>query len=219
MQVFYEIIISPKKAFERIREKPRWWQGLLIVIPLIILGDLVGIWGGYDFLLQISQERLSQFTPEQAEAAARWMTLPAMLGTTAINKLIVVPIVVLIQATIFHLMVPLSGGEANFGRAFGIVIWSKMAIAVGAWVTGLLTVAMGQPFRTDLGLLVDLNSKLQGGLSQIEVFSIWSLVLITEGMVRVMGCKRAASYMLVFGLWAVWVATSFGIGAFVGKTG
>jgi hypothetical protein len=219
MQVFYEIIVSPKKAFERLAEKPRWWQGLLIVIPLIILGDLIGIWGGYDFIVQAAQDRLSQLTPEQVEAAERWMTLPMMLGTTAINKLILVPIVMLIQATIFHLMVPLSGGEANYGKAFGIVIWSKMAIAVGAWTTGLLTLAMGQPFRTDMGLLVDLGSKLQGGLSQVELFSIWSLVLIAEGMVRVMGCKRMASYLLVFGLWAIWVATSFGIGAFVGKIG
>lgn len=219
MQVFYEIIVSPKKAFERLAEKPRWWQGLLIVIPLIIIGDLIGIWGGYDFLVQMSQERLSQLTPEQAEAAARWMTLPAMLGTTAINKLLLVPIVVLIQATIFHLMVPLSGGEANYGKAFGIVIWSKMSIALGAWVGGLLTLALGQPFRTDLGLLVDMSSKLQGGLSQVELFSLWSLVLVAEGMVRVLGCKRAMSYTVVFGLWAIWVAISFGIGAFVGKIG
>jgi len=219
MQVIYEIIVSPKKAFERLAEKPRWWQGLLIVIPLIIIGDLIGIWGGYDFLVQMSQERLSQLTPEQAEAAARWMTLPAMLGTTAINKLLLVPIVVLIQATIFHLMVPLSGGEANYGKAFGIVIWSKMSIALGAWVGGLLTLALGQPFRTDLGLLVDMSSKLQGGLSQVELFSLWSLVLVAEGMVRVLGCKRAMSYTVVFGLWAIWVAISFGIGAFVGKIG
>ena len=219
MQVIYEIIVSPKKAFERLAEKPRWWQGLLIVIPLIILGDLIGVWGGYDFIVQTAQERLSQLTPEQAEAAARWMTLPAMLGTTAINKLLVVPIVVLIQATIFHLMVPLSGGEANYGKAFGIVIWSKMAIALGAWVGGLLTLALGQPFRTDLGLLVDMSSKLQGGLSQVELFSLWSLVLVAEGMVRVLGCKRAMSYTVVFGLWAIWVAISFGIGAFVGKIG
>jgi len=219
MQVIYEIIVSPKKAFERLAEKPRWWQGLLIVIPLIILGDLIGVWGGYDFIVQTAQERLSQLTPEQAEAAARWMTLPAMLGTTAINKLLVVPIVVLIQATIFHLMVPLSGGEANYGKAFGIVIWSKMSIALGAWVGGLLTLALGQPFRTDLGLLVDMSSKLQGGLSQVELFSLWSLVLVAEGMVRVLGCKRAMSYTVVFGLWAIWVAISFGIGAFVGKIG
>lgn len=219
MQVIYEIIISPRKAFERIKEKPRWWQGLLVVIPLIILGDLVGVWGGYEFIIQMSQERLSQLSPEQAEAAARWMTLPAMLGTTAINKLILVPIVVLIQAVVFHLLVPLSGGEANFGRAFGIVVWSKMAIAVGSWATGLLTLAMGQPFRTDLGLLVDVNSRLQGGLSQVELFSLWSLVLVSEGMFRVLGCKRQAAYPMVFGLWAVWVAISFGVGAFVGKLG
>ncbi len=219
MQVIYEIIVSPVKAFERLAEKPRWWQGLLIVIPLIIIGDLIGVWGGYEFILQAAQERLSQMTPEQAEATARWMTLPMMLATTAINKIIIVPIVVLIQATIFHLMVPLSGGEANYGKAFGIVIWSKMAMAVGAWTTGLLALAMGQPFRTDLGLLVDIGSKLQGGLSQVELFSIWSLVLVAEGMVRVTGCKRGMSYAVVFGLWAVWVAISFGIGAFVGKIG
>ncbi len=192
---------------------------MLIVIPLIIIGNLIGVWGGYEFIIQASQERLSQLTPEQAEAAARWMTLPIMLGTTAINRLILVPIVVLVQAVIFHLMVPLSGGEANFGRAFGIVIWSKMAIAVGAWVGGLLTLAMGQPFRTDLGLLVDMSSKLQGGLSQVELFSLWSLVLVAEGMVSVLGCRRAMSYTVVFGLWAIWVAISFGIGAFVGKMG
>ncbi len=219
MQVIYEIIVSPRKAFERLAEKSRWWQGLLIVIPLIIIGNLIGVWGGYEFIIQASQERLSQLTPEQAEAAARWMTLPIMLGTTAINRLILVPIVVLVQAVIFHLMVPLSGGEANFGRAFGIVIWSKMAIAVGAWVGGLLTLAMGQPFRTDLGLLVDMSSKLQGGLSQVELFSLWSLVLVAEGMVSVLGCRRAMSYTVVFGLWAIWVAISFGIGAFVGKMG
>ncbi len=192
---------------------------MLIVIPLIIIGNLIGVWGGYEFIIQASQERLSQLTPEQAEAAARWMTLPIMLGTTAINRLILVTIVVLVQAVIFHLMVPLSGGEANFGRAFGIVIWSKMAIAVGAWVGGLLTLAMGQPFRTDLGLLVDMSSKLQGGLSQVELFSLWSLVLVAEGMVSVLGCRRAMSYTVVFGLWAIWVAISFGIGAFVGKMG
>ncbi len=219
MQVIYEIIVSPRKAFERLAEKSRLWQGLLIVIPLIIIGNLIGVWGGYEFIIQASQERLSQLTPEQAEAAARWMTLPIMLGTTAINRLILVPIVVLVQAVIFHLMVPLSGGEANFGRAFGIVIWSKMAIAVGAWVGGLLTLAMGQPFRTDLGLLVDMSSKLQGGLSQVELFSLWSLVLVAEGMVSVLGCRRAMSYTVVFGLWAIWVAISFGIGAFVGKMG
>lgn len=219
MQVIYEIIVSPVKAFERIAEKPRWWLGHLIVIPLIIIGDLIGVWGGYDFILQLSQERLSQMTPEQAEATARWMTLPMMLATTAINKLILVPILVLIQATVFHLMVPLSGGDANYGKAFGIVIWSKMALAVGAWTTGLLTLALGQPFRTDLGLLVGLDSKLQGGLSQIELFSLWSLTLVAEGMVKVMGCKRGMSYAVVFGLWAVWVAISFGIGVFVGRIG
>jgi len=219
MQVFYEIIVSPRKAFERLAEKPRWWQGFAVVIPLIILGNLIRIWGGYEFLVQAAAERLSQLPPEQAEAAERWMTLPAMLGTTAINKLIITPIAVLIQATLFHLMVPLSGGEANYGKTFGLVIWSKMVIALGSWTTGVLTLAIGQPFRTDMGVFVDLNSKLQGGLSQIEIFSIWSLALVAEGMVRVIGCKRLASYLVVFGLWAVWVAISFGIGAFLGGAG
>ncbi|MGB9590632.1 MAG: hypothetical protein ACPL68_07070, partial [Candidatus Hydrothermia bacterium] len=178
-----------------------------------------GVWCGYDFIVQAAQERFSQLTPEQAEAAARWMSLPVMLGTTAIQKTIMVPLVILTQAVIFHLMVLLSGGEANFSRAFGIVVWSKMAIVIGAWATGLLTLAMGQPFRTDLGLLVDMSSKLQGGLSQIELFSLWSLALVAEGLVRVLACRRAISYAVVFGLWAIWVAVSFGIGAFVGKMG
>jgi len=219
MQVFYEIIFSPKRAFERLSEKPRWWQGLVIVVPLIILGNLIGVWGGYDFIVQAAAEHLAQMTPERAEAAERWMSLPVMLGTTAINKLIIVPLSVLIQATLFHLMVPLCGGEANYAKAFGIVVWSKMAIALGAWTTGLLTLAMGQPFRTDMGLLVDANSKLQGGLSQIELFSIWSLALIAEGMVRVTGCKRLGAYLAVFGLWAVWVAASFGMGTLIPAPG
>ncbi len=212
MAVVYNILIAPAKAFQSIKQKPMWWQGLLLTAILISVANVLAVWGSYDYIYQLSLQHMGQLSPEQAEAAQKFMSLPVMVTTTGITTLITGIVAVFVQAGVFHLLTPLAGGETRFTRALGIVVWSKMAIVVGAWFTGLMSLITRVPFRADLGVFVGETSKLQAGLSQFELFSVWSLILVAEGMHRVSGCRRNMAYVVVFSAWVLWIIIRGGAG-------
>ncbi len=198
----FKILWSPKEGFEALGN--RWWLPFLVVLIAVLLGVGLRVWGSYDFLVQAAMERLKDAPPEQVEAAQKFMSLQFMLISSLVSAAAVFAIGVFVQALVFNLLLPLLGGEPSFTRTLSVVSGSKLAIGVGALLSGLLSLVIHQPARFDLGALFPADSKLNHALGSVEIFSLWSLVLLAEGLVSLGKARRGPAYAAVFGLWALW---------------
>jgi hypothetical protein len=52
-------------------------------------------------------------------------------------------------------------------------------------------------------------------LAQLDVFAVWSLIIMAAGFSVYAGVKREKAYWATFGLWAVWVLASSALGGAV----
>jgi len=213
MSLIHDILVFPKRAFEKIKEKPFWWQGFAVVFALMFVGFSLQTWGNYGYVSQVIVEGISKGVPEGAE----WI-VPFTVFMTTVLVLVVILIFCLVGAIIIHLLAPPLGGQSSLSNVLGVVAWSGMPSAMGALLTGLMALFWHNfYFQVGLGFLVSPGTILHSILSSFEVFSLWSVVLVAEGMVRVLGCKRWGSYLVVFGFWVLRVLLSVGLVFFKGS--
>ncbi len=208
--MFLKTLWAPKEGLESL--KGRWWLAFVVVLVAVLLGVALRVWGSHEVIVQAAMERLKGAPPEQVEAARKFLALPFLIGSSVVSAGVAFTVGVFLQALVFNLSLPLLGGEPQFTRTLTAVSGSKLAIGLGALLSGLLSFLVRQPVRFDLGALFPEASALNKALGSVEVFSLWSLVLLAEGLVSLGKAKRAPAYAAVFGLWALWAVASGLIG-------
>jgi len=215
MSVIHDILVFPKRAFEKIKEKPFWWQGFAVVFASQFVGISLQVWSNYEYASQVIASGIPQGIPEGAE----WI-VPFTVFMTTVLVLVVMLMFRFVDAIVINLLARPLGGQPNFSNVLGVVAWSGMPSALGALLRGLMAfLSYGFHFQTGLGVLASPETILRGLLSGFEIFSfwLWSAILMAEGMVRVLGCKRWGSYLVAFGLWVLWILLFVGLVFFKGS--
>ena len=202
----FKILWSPREGFEALGN--RWWLPFVLVLVAVGVGVGLRVAGSYEVLVQAAMERLKDATPEQVEAAKKFMSLGFMLTSSVLGALVAFTIGVFVQALVFNLLLPLLGGEPSFVRTLSVVAGSKLPLGLGAILGGLLSLLIRDVARFDLGALFPKENPWSGALGSVEVFSLWSLVLLAEGLAHRAKAKRGAAYFAVFGLWLLWAAVA-----------
>ncbi|MGB9824787.1 MAG: YIP1 family protein [Candidatus Hydrothermia bacterium] len=205
MKDLMTIITNPGKVFEEER-KP--WIPIIFTIIISILGFLV-------LRLALSQEfaektrQLIENLPEdQRERALAGLTnTTRMLLVGTITILIVTPIKILLQSLIFNQAAPVFGGELSFLNSMTILSYANFVSSLSLLIKVPLAIITRQPLvRTDLGILFnEIKGYLPVVLSQVDIFTIWSLFIIAIGLNKYAKLDKNKSFLLVFILWGVYI--------------
>ena len=216
---YMDAVVSPGEAFRGLKTRPRWLVFFLITIavslatlPLLMPYSVTAQREMIDEILRENRDVMP------AEQVARLEEFRDQAGTGFMGEVfpyLVVPVslflYLLIASAGLNVGVGLTGEKLGFRNAVSIVSLASVAMAAGAVVTLVLVLVKGDVYvGTNLGLLFPrmpaewYTRVLKGFASQIDIFSAWSVYLLTIGVHEVVGLSTKRSFRVVIILWLLW---------------
>lgn len=219
------IFFEPRKIFKNLKIKPRW------LIPFIIISiiGMASFYYTYPFIMkgQIARieanERIPDAQKEMIIERMSEMEHPPIwqIGLAPVGTLIYF---LLIAGILFFVGNVLLGGDSSYGRILSIYVYSSL-IAIPAAIIKIPLVFMRETaeIQTSLALLLSPDMKesfIYRFFAQIDIFTIWTVILVSLGMAVMYNFTLRKSATTVFVLWLLWVLVSSALagvfGGFVG---
>ena len=218
------VFFSPNATFEDIAKRPSW------VIPIVLM-TVLGL--GVAFVLNqkidwrdVASKRIEE-SPRAANLSAdqkqQQIEMSAKISPGAAYGFgLLGPILgVLVVAAVMLLAYNVIGGaDAKFGAAMGVVshayvvtILSTLLFILILYLKAPGTIDLDNPVATNVGaFLPESAPKALMALGRsIDIFSIWTLLLISIGFAAVNPKKlKGKSLSIAIAVWAVWVAIKMG---------
>ncbi len=212
-----DTFIAPAKTFTDIRRSAQWWAPwILIALSAVLMAYAMG--------KRIGFEQISKTTVEHSKRADQFDKLPAdqqaaQLRFTA--KIMSVasylsPFLLLLYCLIASVMLWLTfklalGAQTTFGQAFAIVMYGWLPGTLGAILAAVSLFAgvnpegfdINNPVGTNVAYYLDPETTgrfIRGIASSLDIFSIWTVVLIGIGFACTSKVKRSTAIIVV----AVW---------------
>jgi len=218
------VFFSPNATFEDIAKRPSW------VIPIVLmtvlgLGVAVVMNQKIDWR-DVASKRIEE-SPRAANLSAdqkqQQIEMSAKISPGAAYGFgLLAPILgVLVVAAVMLLAYNVIGGaDAKFGAAMGVVshayvvtILSTLLFILILYLKAPGTIDLDNPVATNVGaFLPESAPKALMALGRsIDIFSIWTLLLISIGFAAVNPKKlKGKSLSIAIAVWAVWVAIKMG---------
>lgn len=228
-------LVSPVATFRSLAERPTWWPALLLVALAPLAGGLLALpkidWEG------IAREQIEQspidVPPEQVEQQIE-MTRKIGPISTYLSPLTMV-ILQLLIALVMWAAFTLAGGAPGFQRSLAVVSHALLPLVVVQILSipvvlstesiGAEELKTGSLLASNLGAFAgeDTSPVVLSLLSSLDVFTIWTLVLLAIGFRFAAGVKASTAALTVTGLWLFfWVGIKVGfaaLGAMMGGGG
>jgi hypothetical protein len=211
---------APSSAFAELRERPRFWFPLLV---MVISTALLGYW--YYSVVDVEWLKNTIFgahpnpDPAKHAAAMAMMTRTTLLWSSMVGAVVITPVFLLIQALLLWLAAKLTKVPVEYKRWFVMASWTSLTGLLGFVVAAILLlmsdtnqIAPGVMTALSLNELVfhrPMGSPGQGVFDAISIPALlgWTLMIIG---VRTWSGKSwgfSAAFVLVpvvviFGLWA-----------------
>ncbi len=219
------VFISPGKTFASIAQRPTWLAPQIVMILLAIAVTTI-VTPRIDmraFIRQSIEESGRNMTPQQLDAAVEQGAKFAKVGP--IIGIVAQPIVMLLISLIFWVIFKLSGGDFSFATSFSVTSHGMLPGTLAALLSipvvlskSALTydeVKTGSFLMSNLGSFAPVGTghALLSLLSSIDVFPIWSLILLVIGYRIAAKTSRGATIGIVVGTWLVYVLCKVGLTA------
>jgi hypothetical protein len=207
------VLFSPDATFASIVRRPDW------VVPLIVLLVLSAVSGlimakRLDFAAP-AREAMETNKNLSTEDAERMERMSGSIGKViSYAAPVFTVIILLLVAGILLLAFRLMGGEGTFKQAFSVTAYAWMPGVIKGIITLIIMVAKGGMIspvalativRSNLAFLVDVktNPILFALLANLDIFSIWMLILFIIGFSYVARVSKAKSAAIIISLWIV----------------
>ncbi len=225
--------IAPSKTFADIRRSTSWWLpwvlvGVFSMAFMITIDKKVG----WDQIIRTetsrspsAQARLERTPPEQREQAVRLQaTIYRYSGyASPVFTLIYFLIVAGVLLAVFNFG---AGAEVKFGAAMAIVAYASLPGIINA-ILGIVSLQAGvnpegfsirNPVATNLAYFLDPagNKFLYGMASALDLFMIWTLILMGMGFAANSKVKRGSSIMIVIVVYLVYKLAASALGTVIG---
>ncbi|UCG51126.1 MAG: YIP1 family protein [Candidatus Latescibacterota bacterium] len=199
------IFHAPREVFSDIDRGAPWWQ------PWIVL-SLVSMVVAYILIpIQVQLMRLNPqgLSPEDLEQALEGMEKIKYLGV------ITSPVTVLFAALIFsavsYLVVSILSDRPNFKKHLTIYLYSSIVASLGILLSNIVVRWNGVENIRTVGdaaapfgpaAFVDAGNTIGFAvLSTLDVFSVWSYVLLGFGVMHVFGLSKRSAVLVVIPVW------------------
>ncbi|MCG2583694.1 YIP1 family protein [Massilia sp. TS11] len=216
-QIFYE----PTAAFNALKEKPRAWLPLLL---LIVSSAIIVAWyfQTVDMAWLIDRSLPPDFPAERRATAAQFMTRNGMLLTGLGGVVAGMPIVFALFGLYYTIAAKFTGMEISFGKGFALAAWSALPGLIGFPLMALqIATGHGQMAMQDANML-SLNFLLVHArpftpwatfADSITVVTFWTIGLSVLGLRAWSGKSMATCvtvavlpYAIWYGCWAAKIA-------------
>lgn len=199
------IFTDPRATMEDIAARPTWVVPLIIVVIAstaagFLLKDVI-----VENTISQMQAKNPNIPAEQLATTETWTRIMSWVGA-----LVFTPLFFVVLAAVFLFVGnTVLGGEARFKTVFSMFCWSGMISLVSSIVNIPVMLSRGSAeSATSLASLLspdDNKSVLFHFLSQIDLFTIWWLVVLGFGMAAVYRFSTNKGMTAVFGMWGVYV--------------
>jgi len=228
-----DVFIAPTKTFTDVRRSASWWLPWLLVAAFSMVFSYtvlhkVGIPALVDSVVRATpsvEERLSGASPEDAakirqtmEMQFKFMYAYPIIGI--VLGLIAAGVLVGSANFIF-------AGRATYGQMLAVWFYGTLPLLLVSVLT-VVTLYAGMstdgfniknPIGTNIGFYLQESTApkwLVTLLSSVDVFAIWTAIVLSIGVAVVAGIKRSAGAIVVFGWWAIYVLFQAGVAAVTG---
>ncbi|WP_270181482.1 Yip1 family protein [Alkalihalobacillus sp. CinArs1] len=188
------MIFSPGEQFERIREKPKVWVPLLIVV-------LASLFAGW--LMVMSPDFEQEMMAGNMNGAEGMEGMEGMLTFIKISTAISIglsPIFgVLIGSFIYWLISKATPSEVTFKQLFSMNLFITFVGTIGLLLNGSLMALLGgsiDSMYTSIGSLVNADGAAGGILNGFEIFGIWTTILTAIGLRITAGWPKALAWII-----------------------
>ncbi|WP_396234323.1 Yip1 family protein [Caldifermentibacillus hisashii] len=180
------ILWSPSEHFARIKEKPKIWGPLLMIILVFSIGMII---------VTTNTESGTEDLPEE---------LAPFLVIGSIIAGVIVPIVTAFIGTLVYLLIArLARSNVSFRQLFSMNVYLLIITALGMIVNGIGMVITGSSTTTftSLTTLIPADGALKAVFDNIEVFSIWSVILSAIGLQNVASFSKELAWGVSIGFY------------------
>ncbi len=214
------VLFEPKTTFADVAARPRWWVPLLLlIVAALALTYCFSQRVGWDSLLRqqmSANERFQQLPVERQESLVeqqvRMVSVLGYVGATAGIPIYALALAA-VAAVVFKVFL---GSKCSFRQVFALTSYSLLP---GILSTGLTILVMYLKNPEDFNLqnpLVfnlaawlpgDIPRWLQSAAASIDLFSLWTLLLLATGLSVADGkvsWGRSAAWLLA--VWLLWIA-------------
>jgi hypothetical protein len=220
------VLFAPADAFAEIARRPGAMAPLIlfilagyastfIVVPRLDVGAITSA----------QQDAIRKKNPNVSEADLDRMARIATASTKVIAwaSPFLLVVVYVIVAAVLLLAFRLMGGEGTFHQALTATLYAWIPLLILSIITTVVIFARGafDPttaatlVKSNPSFLVDMKEQpvLFSLLSSLDVFTIWTLVLLTFGFAALSRMARSSAAAIVFSLWIALVLAKVGFAA------
>jgi hypothetical protein len=213
------VILEPSPTFARLKDKPRAWVPLLV---LIVLTLAITWWyvATLDFAWFREHMLAARGTvkPEERAALAQFLTPGRMLWSTVIGIMLGTPVMYALMAVYYLLAGKAMGSGIGYGKWFGFAAWTSIPRLLALPLSALQIATSGGRLTMEDANMVSLNYLLlhlplsnpwASFASNLDLTSLWTMALAAIGLKAWTGRSTAACTfaavlpdVLVYGIWA-----------------
>jgi hypothetical protein len=222
-QRFAGVLFAPADTFRDIARRPDILTPLIVLVVISFIVSALII-PRMDFEAAFREQMASQnskMSDADLDRAAKMGSAfgKVMAWTGPIWGILIWVII----AGVLLLAHRLFGGEGNFKQALSTVLYSWIPLTINGIVTGIVALARGEIDPTTMqtlvksnpAFLVDMkdNPILFAALSSLDIFTIWTLILLVIGFATLSRLSRAKSAVIIVSLWLLTVVVKLGFAA------
>lgn len=217
------VILAPSPTFARLKDKPRPFIPLLV---LILLTLAVSCWyvSSLDFAWFREHMLAAQgpMKPEARAAMAQFLTPKTMMWSSGAGAVLGTPLICAVVALYYLLAGKVMGTGIGYGKWFGFAVWTSIPRLLTVPLSALQILTSGGRLAPEdmnmvslnyLLLHVPMSSPWFGLATNLDLSSVWSIALAVLGLKAWTGRSTAACvtvavlpYAVVYGIWAAKIA-------------
>jgi hypothetical protein len=227
MMALIGVLFKPRATFRRMREAERghWWviaviAAIVVVVSVIVQSSITSVVvadqmkenfdvNGDGELSETEQQQLDQSLAIANSPVIRFI-FPAVFGVIGLF------VSYLVRGGILYLLGMAVGGRAGFRQVFRMAVWTTLPAVLRNLISTIMVLpggssASGLSFIFTGEEVADLSPLLVAFLSGIDVYLIWSLVLIGVGLVATSQLSKAKGALVTVIYWLLTVAVTLGL--------
>lgn len=219
--------IAPGKTFADLRRNSRWWVAFLVLAVvslafIYVIDQKIGFdQVAHNMIANSSRAaQMEQLPPDQR--AQRYESTAKFTRVFAYASPLVTLIVYLIIAAVLMGTFRFgAGAEVGYKTSLAIVIYASLPFVISA-LLGIVSISAGvnpesfnlnNPVASNPAYFMDMagNKFFYTLASALDVFTIWSLVLMALGFARNTRLKMATAFTIIASWYVLWKLLSAGL--------
>lgn len=215
------IIFSSSKTFEELNNRPTWLVAFFTIgFGVILITFLIS-----PFMMHAQAASLpSDMSLQQFESGLKFVQRYQIIGIVLSPLFLIIKFI--FTSAILWLIIQLFS-EVDFKRMFSVVVHCGVILFLGSIITfiilklrGLQSIKSAADVQVSLGLDLflrnpDLNLPLKAFLSNINVFSVWWIILISLGISIIAKISRTKATLITTFFWLFGTAIQIGIASLI----